>query len=445
MGKIKPLLDEALVKMESAKSSDELMLNAAQFGGIGTGDEIPIIVKMDTIRPQRGEDWGAYRRRVERCTEPLQQKMADLMGIRTKLLVTANSLVGFASPHKIRFLEKEAQIAALELDPWRQVTLLDDVAQDIELSQFRAQNPRIDGSGVRVAVLDSGIDTLHPCLAVAASEETCGESTDIPGDHGTHCAGIIASTDATYRGIAPGVDLLNIKVLRANGSGQHSAIVRGIDKALDMGAHVLSMSLGFNHLPRWSDGGHGWSCSKGDCPLCTAVNNAVALDGAVVVVAAGNEHSRAEVLRAWGYGSSFDTELGCPGQAEHAITVGALTKQTFLPAGFSSHGPTPYGTNKPDLSAPGVNISSTVPVPRDPQGRPIASPQRGALFGRKSGSSMATPIVAAAAALAIQERTKSGQSWTPALIKSDLLTKGIVSLNHPLSVVGAGRLSLGGL
>ena len=123
------------------------------------------------------------------------------------------------------------------------------------------------------------------------------------------------------------------------------------------------------------------------------MDNAVRLDGVFVVVAAGNEHDRAQALRANGFGANFDTEVSCPGHAREALTVGATTKASFLPASFSSRGPSADGRDKPDVCAPGVNITSTIPAPRLPNGDLVPSPPRASLFGVKSGTSMATPIV----------------------------------------------------
>jgi len=302
-------------------------------------------------------------------------------------------------------------------------------------------NGALTGEGIRLAVLDSGVDEQHPFLNVAESVSTSSEPTSLPGEHGTHCAGSIASTDTLFPGVAPGVTLINVKVLQQNGSGTFSGIVQGIDRALDMDAQVMSMSLGFNHLPPWSDGGHGWQCADGRCPLCTAVDNAARF-GAICVVAAGNEHQRAESLRASGNGDSFDTELGCPGQSRSAITVGAHTKRSFVPAGFSSHGPTSYNEQKPDIAAPGVNIMSTVPVPRQPDGQ-LASPmQRAELFARLSGTSMATPMVAGAVALILQDRLAKGLDVSPDAIRSALLSDASSQLDQSAQIVGVGRLDL---
>jgi serine protease AprX len=294
---------------------------------------------------------------------------------------------------------------------------------------------------VTVAVLDSGVDLDHPALRVKASVSTCSEPVELPGEHGTHCAGAIGSRDAVFSGVAPGVDLVNVKVLNASGSGRNTFITAGVDAALDHGANVLSMSVGFNHLPTWSDSGHGWSCPLGQCPLCTAVDNAVQLDRVVCVVAAGNNHQRAAALAGM-TPAAFDTELDCPGQAKEAITVGAITKSTRLAAPFSSHGPTAYGLAKPDLVAPGVNITSTIPIPRDAAGRPVPDPPRARLFGRMSGTSMATPIVAGAVALIIQQVTEQGVSWDPDHVRQELIGEAVAPLADDASIVGHGYLTL---
>jgi subtilisin family serine protease len=330
----------------------------------------------------------------------------------------------------------------IELDPVVQVVAMDDAATDVGLPLLRKSRPGLDGTGVRVAVLDSGADGSHPHLRVAKSVTTCDEPVSSPGAHGTHTAGTIASRDRVYGGLAPGVTLLNVKVLRADGTGRHTYITKGIDEALDADAHVISISIAFNHLPPWSEGGHGWTCSKGRCPLCTAVDNASRLGNAVVVAAAGNDHERAEDLRRWGQGDRFDTELGCPGQAREALTVGALTKRALLPAPFSSRGPTADGREKPDLAAPGVNITSTVPAPRGAEGKPRAKPPRSALFGRRSGTSMAAPIVAGAVALLIQERLDERMPYKARDIRRHLLSKAVTAGQYPAHVAGAGHLDL---
>jgi serine protease AprX len=372
-------------------------------------------------------------------------KLESSAGLQTAPLISGNILQARALPGQIAEALQHKDVDMIELDPLVIATLMDDAVQDIELPVARMRHPTLDGSGVRVAVLDSGIDLLHPWLHVADSFSTAVEDIAIPGRHGTHVAGSIASRDSVYGGVAPGVSLLNIKVLDSLGRGQHTSIVAGIDAALDRNAQILSMSIGFNHLPTWSQNGHGWSCPDGRCPLCTAVNNVVTAEGVLAVVAAGNEHERAQFLRGAGMGSSFDTEIACPGQADGALTVAALTKQTFLTASFSSRGPTAFGTLKADIAAPGVNITSSIPVRRDAAGQPVAGLTRGEMSTSLSGTSMATPIVSGVAALVIQKRLAAGQPVTPADVRGEVVGTLVRHLGAPRDEVGAGRLTVAGL
>jgi subtilisin family serine protease len=391
-----PLLRRALDRIEQAPDRKHARLIATQLGGEERMLKLPVVIQMPPVQARQGESWAAYRKRARRGLAPL------LAPGRTPLLA-ANALQAF---------------------------------------EFRRSHPGRDGTGVKVAVLDSGVDRHHPHLKVARSVTACDEAATIPGSHGTHCAGILASQDKVYGGIAPQVTLLNVKVLRADGTGRHTFVTKGIDLAMDLQAHVLSISIGFNHLPVWSQGGHGWTCRKGHCPLCTAVDNATVLGNAVVVVAAGNDHEHAEALRNWGDGKSFDTELGCPGQARGALTVAAMTKRTFKPASFSSHGPTADGRAKPDLIAPGVNITSTVPVPRRKDGKPYRRPPRSRSFGRKSGTSMATPLVAGAVALLIQERLDRERPYRAAEMRKLTLRQAVATTRYPPRIAGQGRLDL---
>lgn len=440
-----PMLARALERLERS-DEDAVLVAESHVSGATERGEWPIVAQLPPEPPNEGEGWRPYRRRVEERLSDLYE-LFGVMGIVPEPLIAANALRGNASVEQIaHLLETPERLRLVELDPLVQVTTMDDVADDIGLADARTRHPSLDGTGVAVAVLDSGVDTTHPFLMVAESVSTCAEPVELAGDHGTHCAGSIASTDQVFNGVAPGVRLINIKVLLQDGRGKHTDIVRGVDAALDRGANVLSMSVGFNHLPAWSLGGHGWACPDGRCPLCVAVDNAVGSDGVVVVAAAGNEHARAEAIRALGAGAeqAFDTELTCPGQARSALTVGAITKRTFLPAPTSSRGPTAYGPTKPDLCTAGVNVSSTVPGPRGADGQPQPGAPRSVLFARKDGTSMATPIVAGAVALLIQRRLDAEAGWSPDGIRNELMND-CVERAGDANVFGAGRLTLSGL
>jgi serine protease AprX len=313
MARVGPLLKDVLERIDrvGAEHRGLHMLGlAAHLSTVDGGERLPLVVQLEGRRARRGETWPEFKERVGRELHPMQDLIS---GGKATPLYLANALAGSFHREQAIALSKHEKVNMVELDPVVNPTLMDDAVIDVGLDRFHNQNGHLTGSGIRVAVLDSGIDTKHPHLNVAESISTCGEDIALPGHHGTHCAGSIASRDAVFRGIAPEVDLLNVKVLRADGSGQHTHITKGVDAALDLRADILSMSLGFNHLPVWSDRGHGWSCPDGRCPLCTAVDNAVSL-GAIVVVAAGNESSRAEALRRNGANNAFDTELCCPGR-----------------------------------------------------------------------------------------------------------------------------------
>ncbi|NYT02916.1 MAG: S8 family serine peptidase [Methanosarcinales archaeon] len=141
----------------------------------------------------------------------------------------------------------------------------------------------LDGSGITVAVIDSGIDKNHPDLAgKVAGEVNFVTEEDTTSDllgHGTLVAGIVAGSGTAsggkYRGIAPGAQFLNVRVIASDGNGQVSDIIAGIEWALDNDAQILSLSLA------------GLNLGETNPPVTMAADNAMDA-GAVVCVAAGN-------------------------------------------------------------------------------------------------------------------------------------------------------------
>ncbi|WP_214410042.1 S8 family peptidase [Sphaerisporangium fuscum] len=233
-----------------------------------------------------------------------------------------------------------------------------------------------DGSGTTVAVLDSGIDAAHPDLAgkVVDARDFTGENDvrDHHG-HGTHVADTIAGSGAAsggrLKGVAPGAKLLNGRVLDADGSGSLSGIIDGMEWAVaDKHADIVNMSLGGPE-----PGG----------PLTEAVDELTRRYGALFVVAAGNR--------------GCDACVGSPGDAASALTVGAVDGSDRL-ADFSSRGPAADFSVKPDVTAPGVGI-----VAARASGTSLGEPVD-ASYTKLSGTSMATPHVAGAAALLRQAR-----------------------------------------
>ncbi|MFJ3762831.1 S8 family serine peptidase [Streptomyces sp. NPDC090080] len=266
------------------------------------------------------------------------------------------------------------------------------------------------GAGVDVAVLDSGYDPGHPDLSsVVKSSAVFVPDEDITDHlgHGTHVASTIAGSGAASggkeRGVAPGVDLHVGKVLDNTGSGLSSWVISGMEwAARDVKARVISMSLS-NQSP-----------SDGTDPMSQAVDELSEETGALFTIAAGN---------AGPDGSSVEA----PGAATQALTVGAVASDDSV-ADFSSRGPRLRDdAPKPEITAPGVDI--------------LAARSQYASFGSGyyatlSGTSMATPHVAGAAALV----AASHPDWTGGQIKDALVSTAAQTPNQAADDGGNGRV-----
>ncbi|WP_327209341.1 S8 family serine peptidase [[Kitasatospora] papulosa] len=298
-------------------------------------------------------------------------------------------------------------IAKLWLDGKVEAALKDSVPQ-VNAPQAWAEG--FDGKGTTVAVLDTGIDATHPDVKDRVKQSRSfvpGEEVVDGNGHGTHVASTIAgsgaASDGANKGVAPAADLIVGKVLSNEGSGADSGIIEAMEWAKAEGADVVSMSLG-SSIP--DDGGD---------PMAQAVDALSADGGPLFVIAAGN---------AYGAGT-----IGSPGSAASALTVAAVDKQDRR-ADFSSMGPLvrSYGL-KPDLSAPGVDINAAA-------SRSV--PGIDGMYQPMSGTSMATPHVAGAAAVLKQRHPEwSGQRIKDALMSSSKLLPG-----HTPYEQGTGRLDV---
>jgi subtilisin family serine protease len=246
------------------------------------------------------------------------------------------------------------------------------------------------GDDVTVAVLDTGYDDTHPDLQGRVSSASTSfvpgeEVASDPNGHGTHVASTIAGTgaasDGTHRGVADS-QLLVGKVLGADGYGQDSWIIAAMEWA-GQNAPIVSMSLG-------SMGG-----SDGKDLMAESLNQIARDTGALFVVAAGN--------------SGAPETVGSPGSAEMALTVGSVDDPSGALSYFSSQGPLPRsGAMKPDLTGPGSDVTAA---------RSADSPGEGA-YVALSGTSMATPHVAGAAAI-LKDRHPE---YTAAQLKAALVS-----------------------
>lgn len=266
------------------------------------------------------------------------------------------------------------------------------------------------GDGVSVAILDTGYDAGHPDLAgrVIAEENFSTESSVQDGDgHGTHVASTIAGTgaasDGAYRGVAPDADLLIAKVLDDYGSGYLTDIIAGAEWAVAQGADVANLSLGSDFASE-------------DDPLSEAIDTLSADSETLFVVAAGNVGGPGTV--------------GSPATADRALAVGSTTKTDEL-SYFSSRGPRNWDFGiKPEIAGPGEDIVAA---------RAAGTSEEGAVgehYTAMSGTSMAAPHVAGAAALAAQARPNVTGEELKALLTSTATPLADVDFHGQ----GAGRL-----
>jgi len=296
----------------------------------------------------------------------------------------------------------------------------------------------LNGTGIGVAVIDSGIIDIPDFHAqnnlVVFSQNFVGGTSGSANDqygHGSHVAGIIAGTGNkstgsqyfyTFKGIAPNVNLINLRVLDQNGVGTDSQVIAAIQMAIQLKSkyniRVINLSLG---RPVYE--------SSTLDPLDQAVEQAWKA-GIVVVVAAGNE-GRNNSKNTSGYGT-----ITAPGNDPYVITVGAMkttgtsNRADDQIASYSSKGPTLYDhVVKPDLVAPGNRIISLYTagltmnqlypgneIPTSlyqTNGNSTASDTYYVL----SGTSMAAPVVSGAAALLLQK----SPNLTPDQVKARLM------------------------
>jgi hypothetical protein len=273
----------------------------------------------------------------------------------------------------------------------------------------------LDGQGVRVAVLDTGIDATHPDLTgskvvAQANFSDSPNVTDHVG-HGTHVAATIAGTGVAShgarRGVAFGASLLNGKVLDDDGFGTDDQVIAGMEWAAAHGAKVANMSLG------------SFDSTDGTDPVSQAVNQLTASTGTLFVVSAGNAGPAAQSVSA-------------PGAADAALTVGAVDVHDQL-ADFSSRGPRVGDfAMKPDIVAPGVDIIEARAAGTS-LGEPVDQ-----FYTKLSGTSMATPHVAGAAAILRQQHP----AWSPAQVKAALEDTAAVLPEQSVYQQGGGRLDI---
>ncbi|GAB3158865.1 S8 family serine peptidase [Myceligenerans halotolerans] len=359
---------------------DEQLFDVAALADAGFGDRptLPVIVQQ-TGQPSgvsalaTRADWKSAGITPQRTLESVRAVSDDVDAVAGAKLIEA--LRAQAGEATTRAAEEAPAIERVWLDG--PVRALDaDSAPQIGAPQ--AWEAGFTGDGVTVAVLDTGIDATHPDLGdvVVAQEDFTGTGSAVDGQgHGSHVASIVAgsgdASDGVNSGMAPGAGIMVGKVLDDDGFGDESSIIDGMEWAASQGADIINMSLGSSWYTDGTD------------PMALAVDQLTAEHDALFVIAAGND--------------GMDESIGTPGSASSALTVGAVDDDDLI-TGFSSRGPRIDGAIKPDIVAPGEGI-----VAARAAGTQLGSPV-GEHYVAASGTSMAAPHVAGAAAAVLQAR-----------------------------------------
>jgi serine protease AprX len=389
---------DAIAKSKPARNTvDPALLLDAQAN---PGKTFAVIVQSvpDSRKAGRSDRAGAAVKR----SGGTPKHALPIVGAASATL-TGRALINLAKDKDVAYISRDATLKATA-----------DVSDGVRLAQTPGivevgapsawSTYGVTGHGVGIAVVDSGV-APHPDLAgriVAAIDFTSAAPTvsAVPlgdlGGHGTHVAGLAAgngtASGGEYTGVAPQANIIDVRVIDANGSSNISTVLRGLQWVLANRAtyniRVVNLSLG-------APAGQSYTVD----PLATAAE-ILTFAGIAVVVAAGNSGPDAGTVSS-------------PGYDPYVITVGAVDDNgTDLVtddsiASFSSRGPTADGADKPDLVAPGRKMVSLRSAGSAldllyPERQVTATGGTSADYFRLSGTSMAAPVVAGAIALMLE-------------------------------------------
>ncbi|MDQ1592657.1 MAG: serine protease AprX, partial [Pyrinomonadaceae bacterium] len=368
--------------------------------------------------------------------------LQDVGGVALKQFLKLNARLVTLPPRAAELLAARKEVRYVSLD--RRIASSGHVAATTGADDARTQTSTalfglttttttLDGSNVGIAILDSGLDANHVSFRdalgfsrISASRDFTGEGrTDDPYGHGTHVASAAAGNglvaQGAYQGLAPNADIINLRVLGADGTGTTSGLLAALDWVLNYrtlyNIRVVNLSLGGVAVDSYVND-----------PVCQAVRRLVDA-GVVVVAAAGNDGKADDGTKIYG-------RIHSPGNEPSAITVGASNSYGTDARGddtvttYSSRGPTRgFWTDaggvrhydnlvKPDLVAPGNRVVwaealNNRIVTDHPELDAGVSANGARRMMYMSGTSMATPVAAGAAALLLQANPR----LTPNLVK----------------------------
>ncbi len=415
----------SLYSINSAAAPDKISIDVKSR--MLDGDKVPVIIilkeepvlktlsKENTISLLKDRANGSQRTLAALFKEEKRKGRAD----KIKQLWITDAIAVNLTPALIEEVSKRNDVYAIELDS--EYHILEDYFLLASSGQAANSTPEIrhinatgvwdlgiDGTGINVSVIDTGVYASHPDIAGRVLKwvdyVNDGNSPYDDNGHGTHVAGTVGGngSQGTTTGVAPNVSLFAAKVLDRKGDGYESDVISAIQWSIENKAEIISMSLGGSR----------------DHIVTQAVNNAINA-GVVVVAAAGNEGPLAETI-------SF------PAGEKNVIAVGAVDSSD-MNASFSSQGPITVDgeiLTKPDVSAPGVNINSLLL-------------NSSGYTNAYSGTSMATPHVSGTAALVLQAARRLGTALSPHHIKTILENTSVDlgSLGKD-NIYGAGRIDV---
>jgi hypothetical protein len=366
-----------------------ILVFTLMFSAVAEGQFVDVIVEVDN-------KWA------------FERNFGELL--EDKKVISEHLIRGKLDRDRFDFL---AQQSSVKIHANRKYSVLLDSSVPLTNAQDYWQRG-LRGNGVKIAILDTGIAD-HPMLQgrVILARNFSGNGVLDRHGHGTHVAGIAAGS-GVYNGVAPEALLINSKVLDDNGVGSTASLVEGINWAVDPdgnpntddGADVLSISIGAPF--RTPD-------LLVNQALFDAINR-----GVVVVLAAGNCGLQG------GFGCNGFVGVTVPGSYEEAITVGAVDDNLQW-ATFSSG--QNFGTYiKPDVVAPGVDVTSSW----------LSG------YATRSGTSMATPMVAGAAALLLEEDSSLNHYAVKGILEGNAVDLGVVGkdVNYGSGFVDLSELRL---
>ena len=375
------------------------------------GEKIPVVVSL-TAEP------GGLA--VAQQMNVIPQLTATGLQITGRTTLASNTVFGTISAERVKELASNSYVSEVLYDGMF-FRLSSDAGIAANVGQIGAPNAwakGYKGQGVVVIVIDSGIQNNHPWLmrggkSLVLKEYHVCSNADYTHWHGTHVAGIVASQDSTYKGVAPGIKgFIDIVTFNSNGQATLSWVLKALDIAYteaenfkDQGVPVVSTN--------------SWGGPSADNPVINKVRYAAMklADLIPVVFAAGNYRPSSGTITSPGDADKENNEI---------ITVGAVDSSNNI-ACFSSRGPDSWGNehNEPDVVAPGVNVISSVPGGHRPA----------------SGTSMATPHVAGTVALMLSKNSNIGNMQSLEILESTAKDLGAGGFDYAYGygIIQAGK------